>query len=140
MALYLKNEGIRKLFLATRSLEEGQKKEQGPYKLISYQDLELLDPCQLLVNCTPLGMAPNINSMPISKAQLKKFKLVFDLIYNPQETLLLKTARDLGLETINGLYMLVSQGVRAQEIWNELQIDDSTLEEIYHEFKGELLL
>ena len=65
----------------------------------------------LLINCTSIGMHPNINETPISKEYLKKEMTVFDTIYNPSETLLLKQAKELGCKTISGMEMFINQAL-----------------------------
>lgn len=82
-----------------------------------------LNNISLLINTTPVGMHPKINESPIPKEKLlamPKDSLVYDLIYNPEETLLLKNAKSLGLNTLNGLDMLVIQGASSLAIWLEL--------------------
>jgi shikimate dehydrogenase len=71
----------------------------------------------LLVNCTPVGMYPNLDASPIPKECINA-DTVIDLIYNPQKTLLLKQAEELGRRTVNGSFMLREQAVKAQDIWN----------------------
>ena len=72
----------------------------------------------LLANATPCGMYPNVEEMPVKEDLLKNCSYVFDAIYNPQETLLLKKAREQGAKTIGGLSMLVWQAVAAHKIWD----------------------
>lgn len=71
----------------------------------------------LLVNCTPVGMYPNVNASPISREHIRT-DVVIDTIYNPPKTLLLKYAEELGIRGINGGHMLKEQAVKAQDIWN----------------------
>lgn len=75
----------------------------------------------MLVNTTPIGMQGRSADMtPIEKKVLKTMgenSVVYDVIYNPKKTILLKTAEDLGFKTINGLDMLIYQAQSAQEIW-----------------------
>lgn len=71
----------------------------------------------LLINCTPVGMYPNVDASPIPKESINS-DIVIDMIYNPQRTLLLKYADELGLKGFNGSYMLKEQAVKAQDIWN----------------------
>lgn len=71
----------------------------------------------LLINATPVGMHPNIQEKPISDAQLKNCKAVFDAVYNPVETALIKAARCNGSQVASGLPMLVYQAVQAHKIW-----------------------
>ena len=76
---------------------------------------------QLLVNTTPIGMLGRSADMtPIEENVLRTMpanSTVYDVIYNPKKTILLKLAEKLGYNTINGLDMLVYQAVAAQEIW-----------------------
>ncbi|MBN3033052.1 MAG: shikimate dehydrogenase [Candidatus Saganbacteria bacterium] len=73
-----------------------------------------IEQADLLVNATPLGMHPDVNKSPLpAKVQLPKSILVYDLVYNPAETKLLKTARAAGCRAVSGLGMLVQQGALA---------------------------
>ncbi len=70
----------------------------------------------LLVNCTPLGMYPNVDASPVPAATLGG-GLVYDLVYNPLDTRLLREARAAGCATIGGLDMLVAQAQDQFEWW-----------------------
>jgi len=70
----------------------------------------------VLINSTPCGMAGSAQSHPISEKELNA-ELVFDMVYNPLETPLLKLAKSRGIPVINGLEMFVQQGARQFEIW-----------------------
>ena len=74
--------------------------------------------CDLLINCTPVGMHPNVNVSPIPKEYIRT-DAVIDMIYNPAKTLFLQYAEDLGIKAANGSLMLKEQAVKAQEIWTE---------------------
>jgi 3-dehydroquinate dehydratase/shikimate dehydrogenase len=69
-----------------------------------------------LVNSTPCGMAGSRQSLPIAESELNA-GLVFDMVYNPLETPLLKLAKERGIPVISGLEMFVQQGARQFEIW-----------------------
>jgi len=73
----------------------------------------------LILNATSLGLKPD-DAMPINEDWMRTHKpgFVYDMIYRPAETLLLKTARDLGSRTANGIGMLLHQGADALEIWS----------------------
>jgi shikimate dehydrogenase len=80
----------------------------------------LIPATQLLINTTPIGMAPQVTASPISEALMKTLSpqaLVYDLIYTPRPTRLLQQAQAQGAKTIDGLEMLVQQGAMALEIW-----------------------
>lgn len=84
---------------------------------INYENCYSLKDTQVIINATPVGMMPHAYEKPI---QLKKFKLlegVFDCIYNPLETMLIKEARSLKVKCANGLIMLVEQGRIAHNLF-----------------------
>jgi 3-dehydroquinate dehydratase / shikimate dehydrogenase len=70
----------------------------------------------VLINTTPCGMAGNRQALPIEESELNA-GLVFDLVYNPLETPLLKLARSRGIHAIGGVEMFIEQGARQFEIW-----------------------
>ncbi len=78
---------------------------------------EEINNSDILINATPIGMYPKVDDSPISKEFLREDLFVFDVIYNPLETRLMKDAADIGCETLGGLDMLVNQGVLAFEWW-----------------------
>jgi 3-dehydroquinate dehydratase / shikimate dehydrogenase len=69
-----------------------------------------------IVNTTPVGMFPRVGESPLEARELN-CRLVFDLIYRPGETRLLRLARRRGIETVSGLEMFVAQGTAQWEIW-----------------------
>jgi 3-dehydroquinate dehydratase/shikimate dehydrogenase len=70
----------------------------------------------VLINATPCGMAGNPQRMPIEENELNA-NLVFDMVYNPLETPLLKLAKERGIPVVAGIEMFVQQGARQFEIW-----------------------
>lgn len=73
---------------------------------------------QLIINCTPVGMAPKTDAMPeIPISDISSTHVVIDLIYNPPQTILLKKAAAQGAQTMNGQYMLEQQAEKAWQIW-----------------------
>jgi shikimate dehydrogenase len=84
---------------------------------VNFSDLGLLT-FDLLVNTTPLGMSPNIDQSALPEsAALSKNIVVYDLVYNPRETKLVKDAHAQGLSATTGLGMLVEQAALAFELW-----------------------
>jgi 3-dehydroquinate dehydratase / shikimate dehydrogenase len=65
--------------------------------------------CDLLINCTPVGMHPNLDDTPYEQNHLKPEMVVFDTVYNPERTLLLKQALDFGCRVITGVDMFIGQ-------------------------------
>lgn len=66
---------------------------------------------KLLVNCSSVGMYPNVDSSPIAQECLKRGMVVFDTVYNPPETLLLRQAKEAGAKRIDGVTMFVNQAL-----------------------------
>jgi shikimate dehydrogenase len=74
----------------------------------------------LLVNCTPIGMHPQVDASPIKMEIMRQVgskSIAYDLIYTPRPTKFLQLAQDQGLRTIDGVEMLIHQGAIAFELW-----------------------
>jgi len=74
---------------------------------------------QILINCTPVGMHPNLDESPIEAAWLDRKSIIFDTIYNPEQTLLIKQAREKGCDVITGVDMFVRQAAKQFELFCE---------------------
>jgi len=75
-----------------------------------YGTMEQVDnACEILINATPIGMHPNINDSIFPKEMIKKDILVFDVVYNPLETKLIKDAKEKGCITVQGIEMFLEQ-------------------------------
>jgi shikimate dehydrogenase len=72
---------------------------------------------EILVNTTPVGMAPDVDVLPVTGAVLKPAMVVMDIVYTPLETALLAEARRRGCTTVDGAHMLVFQGAAQFERW-----------------------
>lgn len=72
----------------------------------------------MLINASPVGMYPKSDSCPVSDEIISECGCVFDVIYNPVETLLVKKFRQQGKTALGGTAMLVYQAVKAHEIWD----------------------
>lgn len=91
-------------------------------EVLTYEDLneDVMADFQLIVNTTPLGMSPNTDACAdIPYHCLGQSHLLYDVVYNPEETLFLKKGREAGAFTKNGLEMLYGQAIEAWRIWNE---------------------
>jgi len=90
--------------------------EQVAYSEISP---EALKGFRLLINCTPLGTYPKVDEMiPLDLNGLGEKHLVYDLVYHPAETKLMRLAAEKGATTLNGLSMLKLQAEASWEIWS----------------------
>lgn len=102
--------------------------------VISYEELKYISG-DILINSTPVGMYPNVNISPVSEDIIRKFNVLVDLIYNPMETMFLNIGNSLSKKTTAGLYMLIGQAAKAQEIWQDVSIDEEIIKEIYEKLK-----
>lgn len=92
------------------------KKARFTYEELVPKDLESY---QIIVNTTPLGTFPDIDATPqLPYDGIKSYHILFDLIYNPEETVFLKNGKNRGATIINGLKMLQYQANKSWEIWN----------------------
>lgn len=107
---------LRQLGLETVFVSRSQKANTIQYSQITP---ELLKEYEVIVNCTPCGLAPNFDECPdIPYEALSSNNLLYDLIYNPDETLFLKKGKKQGAVVKNGLEMLLLQAEGSWEIWN----------------------
>ena len=85
-------------------------------KVVNIQDAgeEVID---ILINCSPVGMSPNQEETPIPSRHLRKGMIVFDSVYNPPETRLIREAKAADCITISGVELFVNQAVEQFELW-----------------------
>ena len=87
---------------------------------LSYNELneDIFKKRVLIVNCTPLGTYPDINKCPkLPYDLINKENILFDLVYNPSETLFMKKGKEIGCKTLNGYQMLRLQAEMSWKIW-----------------------
>jgi len=82
---------------------------------------------QLIVNTTPIGMVPDTDRSPWPDLPMPQNTIVYDLVYNPRETKLVRDARAQGLSAFTGIGMLIEQATRAFEIWTGYRPSRSAL-------------
>jgi 3-dehydroquinate dehydratase/shikimate dehydrogenase len=114
-AFGLKNKGAE-VFIVNRTPEKGQAlAKQTKAKYVKRADVAKMS-FDVIINATPLGMGSNRQS-PLEEKELNT-KFLFDLVYVPAETKLMKMARARNIQVIPGLEMFVQQGARQFEIWS----------------------
>ncbi|MDR2545522.1 MAG: shikimate dehydrogenase [Methanobrevibacter sp.] len=89
---------------------------------------EEIKDCDILINATPVGLYPNVNESPIDGNILHSDLIVYDLIYNPIETKLLKDAKTINAKTISGVKMLIYQGAESLKIWTGIDAPINIME------------
>ncbi|MGN0049093.1 MAG: shikimate dehydrogenase family protein [Bacteroides sp.] len=109
--------GLQKLGLESRFVSRSKKGDD----LLTYDELtpEVMQAYTVIVNCTPVGTYPKADACPaIPYDLLTADHLLYDLVYNPDETLFMKRGKAQGAVVKNGLEMLLLQAFAAWEIWN----------------------
>jgi shikimate dehydrogenase len=104
-----------------RTAERGKKladELQAEFRLLSEFKA---DPYEILVNTTPVGMAPRTDDTPVRVEELSPGLVVMDIVYNPLKTRLLQEAAGVGCMTIDGLSMFVHQGAQQFELWTGMK-------------------
>ena len=131
------------LTIATRNIDRAKDLKRDLSKFYSANintvQIDKIDQTfDIVVNSTPVGMYPNIDECPIDEAILQGSELVYDMIYNPYESKLLLLGKKVGAKTINGLPMLVYQGLRSLEIWTGKSANSEEENHIFEKLKNQL--
>ena len=104
----------------------------------NYDNLHLHADAAIIVNTTPLGMYPHTGQAPLNVAQFPKLEGVLDIVYNPARTQIMLDAENLGIPTMNGLWMLVAQAKEAAEWFTNSVISDEKISEIYEILRSQM--
>lgn len=86
---------------------------------------------EIVINCTPSGMYPHFDEMPVKPEKIEGVQYYFDTIYNPRKTLLLRNLEKNNVKCRDGLLMLVVQAAKAQEIWEDVKFSENEINKIY---------
>ena len=111
------NYGLRSLGLETVFVSRYERPGTIQYHRITP---EIVKEYNVIVNCTPLGMYPRVDDCPqLPYEAMDSHNILYDLIYNPDETLFMKRGMEYGANVKNGLEMLLLQAFASWEFWNE---------------------
>ncbi len=111
------NYGLKSLGLETVFVSRYERPGTIQYEKLTPDDIKEYN---VIVNCTPCGMYPHSNKCPnLPYEAMDSHTLLYDLIYNPDETLFMYKGRKQGATVVNGLEMLLLQAFVSWEIWNE---------------------
>lgn len=107
--------------------------------LKALEDQAFINSFDIIVNTTSLGMYPKMDESPLSDTvRLNGDQVVYDVIYNPARTRLLKQAESFGCKVVNGMGMLFWQGVLAYEIWMDVKIPENVISGLWQDFSNYL--
>ena len=111
------NYGLKSLGLETVFVSRYERPGTIQYEKLTPDEIKEYN---VIVNCTPCGMYPHSNKCPnLPYEAMDSHTLLYDLIYNPDETLFMYKGRKQGATVVNGLEMLLLQAFVSWEIWNE---------------------
>ncbi len=118
--------GAEKIYIASRH------ENNEDSRFITYDEIEkIADSVDVLINTTPLGMYPNPEGKAADVKVFKNLGCVIDVVYNPLRTKLVLEAKEMGIPAEGGLYMLVSQAVKAIEHFRDCEISDDVKEKAF---------
>ena len=128
--------GVKMINVVNRSVKRGtdlvaliNKKTKAMSEFKEWGDQFIIDPkTDLVINATSIGLFPDVESdLPIDYNSLNKAMIVADVIPNPPKTKFLKNCESIGCRTVDGLGMLVNQGVAGIELWTGFKVDESIM-------------
>jgi shikimate dehydrogenase len=117
-AFGLKKEGAEIIIINRTYAKGASLAKEIQAKAFAWEKLVELK-ADVLINTTPIGMWPEVNTSPIDDNIAARFRVIMDLIYNPLETKLLQMAKKAGCLTIDGLKMLIYQGAEQFSLWTK---------------------
>jgi 3-dehydroquinate dehydratase/shikimate dehydrogenase len=98
-------------------------------RVIDWSARYTIDP-DILINCTPVGMHPNVDATPFERLQLKPSMVVFDTVYNPENTLLVKEARSQSCSVMTGVEMFVRQASLQFKLFTDVDAPSDLMRDI----------
>ncbi len=106
---------------------------------VNYENIHSLHgDADYIINTTPVGMYPDCDSAAVDVKRFSKLKGIVDVVYNPLKTLLCLEGEEMGIKSVNGLYMLVCQAVLACEYFTDKKLDTKAIaDEIFSEIVRE---
>lgn len=131
----VKDMGACEVYLVSRNKLD--KKADNSVNLIDYDDLKEIKG-DVIINTTPVGMYPNVDASPVGRDIIENFNYVVDVVYNPLKTKFMQIGESLNKKICGGIEMLIMQGLKSEEIWNDFNIDKSDIDKIITKLKEEI--
>lgn len=141
-------EGAKKIYICNRTLQKaeeiaaeiGEQVEGASLVALKYEEMEeLTETSFLAIQCTSVGLHPNVSDVVLADGPVyDKIHTGVDLIYRPYETQFMKHVKAHGGKTMNGLKMLLYQGIIAYELWNDCTVSETQADSILQMMKEEM--
>ena len=134
--------GVAEITVVNRTLERGQElvdllrdRVKIKTELVHLKgDYEMQPEADVLINATSIGLADAAARVPVAASTLRPELIVADVVFNPSETWLLRTAAERGCKTLDGMGMLVNQAVISFKIWTGIDPDPEVMRDALEEF------
>jgi shikimate dehydrogenase len=142
IAVELGLSGVAELVIVNRTAERGEslvrllnERVEVPSRLVHLSgDFALDDNADIFINATSIGLGDEEARVPVDEDSLRANLVVADVIFNPPKTRLIRDATDRGCTTLDGLGMLVNQGVIGFKIWTGVDPDPEVMREALEEY------
>ena len=130
----LSKKGIKQIFISNRTAKKTEDiKKKFPYvEIVNWKNIEeAAENMDIIINATSLGLK-SLNNFEQKFERIKLNLVYYDIIYNPDETIMIKNFKKNGAKTFNGLEMFMYQGQKSFFIWNKIKpdIDDEVKQTI----------
>ncbi len=146
ISVLMMEKGAKRVYILNRTVEKAEKLAEEcnriagknlviPMALSDYKNLT--GSGYLAIQATNIGMFPNSDAVVIDDDSFyEKLDAGFDTIYNPAETVFMKKCRAHGKKAVNGLKMLLYQGIIAYELWNNVSVPEKLADQVYEKLCG----
>jgi shikimate dehydrogenase len=142
IAVELALAGVESMTIANRTAERGEslvallnEKTETPADFVLWDsDFPIPEDADVVINATSIGLGAPQDRLPIVAESFCDSQVVADVVFNPVHTRFLKEARDQGCRTLDGLGMLVNQGVIGFQIWTGIEPDRAIMREALEEY------
>lgn len=134
---YLLDNNVSKLYLVSRNKVNEFSNNDPRVEYYTYDEINEIKG-DIIINTTPVGMYPDVNSSPVSENIIDNFNVLIDIIYNPRKTKFLEIGQKLNKKICGGLEMLVGQAIKSEEFWQDTNINDEVFDEVYSYINSKL--
>lgn len=130
--------GAKEIVVVTRDVEAKRRELKNRFRNIEIVSYENIIGGDIIINTTPLGMYPDVESSPVNEEILKRFDVAVDVVYNPRNTKFLQLAKNCNLKCVDGITMLISQAIKSDELWEGIEVEELLVEKLEEKLQRRL--